>query len=80
MQTRAQAAPGTLPELPTDAQVEAFVFGLLLGLALVVVATRILEEWVIASDLADRQRIREILGEMLRRPETAENNALEGAT
>lgn len=42
-----------------------FACGLALGLALFVLARAILEEWVISADLADRERIREILREML---------------
>jgi hypothetical protein len=42
-----------------------FAAGLALGLALVVIVRAIVEEWVISSDLADRERVREILREML---------------
>jgi hypothetical protein len=47
-----------------------FACGLALGLALIVIARAIVEEWVISSDLADRERVREILREMLdKRPQ-----------
>ena len=52
----------------TDAELEQlalFGLGLAVGFALFVVLRRLLEEWVIASDQADRERIREILREML---------------
>jgi hypothetical protein len=43
-----------------------FGLGVALGLVVVGVALNLLREWVIASDLADRERIREVLREMLR--------------
>lgn len=42
-----------------------FALGLALGLVLFSMAAYLVEEWVIASDQADRRRIREILREML---------------
>lgn len=43
------------------------VFGLafLLGFVMFGLALYLVEEWVVASDLADRRRIREVLAEML---------------
>jgi hypothetical protein len=43
----------------------AFALGCIAGLILLGLAISLLEEWVIASDTADRRRIREILREML---------------
>ena len=49
-----------------------FILGVAIGLALVCAVFSVVEEWVIASDLADRRRIREILREMLGREAQAE--------
>jgi hypothetical protein len=49
-----------------------FILGVAIGLVLVCAIFSVVEEWVIASDLADRRRIREILREMLGREDQAQ--------
>jgi hypothetical protein len=46
-------------------QLAVFGLGLAFGFVLFCLLARLVEEWVIASDQADRQRIREIVREML---------------
>jgi len=50
----------------TDEELKIVVAGLgvLVGFAMFVVFTRVTEEWIIACDHEDRQRIREVLREM----------------
>lgn len=43
----------------------AFAFGFALGLVLIALVSALVEEWVIASDQADRQRIRDLVREEL---------------
>jgi hypothetical protein len=43
----------------------AFVLGVLAGLVLIGITASLVEDWVIASDLADRRRIREIVRQEL---------------
>ena len=44
--------------------VVCFVLGVLLGVVLIAITRELVSEWVIASDQADRRRIRELLAEM----------------
>ena len=46
-------------------QLALFAVGLAMAFIMVSLMLHLIEEWVIASDLADRRRIREILREML---------------
>jgi hypothetical protein len=43
----------------------AFAFGFVVGLIVIGLVSSLVEEWVIAGDLADRQRVREIVREEL---------------
>jgi hypothetical protein len=51
--------------------------GLALGFLLVSLALYLVEEWIIAADVADRRRIREVLGEMMLEGAELEGDELE---
>jgi hypothetical protein len=56
-----------------------FALGLAIGFVILSLAAFLLEEWVIASDQADRRRIREELAKMLDAEELGQVKQLEAA-